>query len=181
MQRRTLSWGLPPPPPRSQGLGAGAFTEEPPLSNKRTGRRVTDKRERQSRGDEALDPCSLDGAARHRGVHRGAGPMRIPHRCGPRCVSGALWIFPSGRDAAGHGRAVLVKRALDGQGKGCGEGPRDAQEGGLQVKAESEGQGKGKGEAKLTLHGTCGNTWCAILKTKGQNMPQSPSCPNQLP
>ena len=34
---------------------------------------------------------------------------------------------------------------------------------------------------RYTVHGTCGWTWCTILKTEGQNMPQRPSCPNQLP
>jgi len=29
--------------------------------------------------------------------------------------------------------------------------------------------------------GTCGKTWCTILTAQGQDMPQRPSCPNQLP
>ena len=34
---------------------------------------------------------------------------------------------------------------------------------------------------RYTVHGTCGKTWCTVLKTKGQDTRQRPSCPNQLP
>jgi len=34
---------------------------------------------------------------------------------------------------------------------------------------------------RYSVHGTCGNTWCTIPKTKVQTMLHRPSCPNQLP